>query len=185
MFSGNSLSAKKLYRLYNRNSVHCNVIENLKATMAKRYIRNGCDTLYEHTQKCDDVCSLRTSTPPCTKDQYKYCCTCNRWFLSEKCFQNHQILKVEGKLVCQWEQVCQNCSYLVTSDLKHGCFKKFFSSCNKKHTSGHLFFVDPLKLNKLSNKYLYVFFDMESTQYFQKYDGTFEHVPNLICAQHM
>ena len=92
MFSGNSLSAKKLYLLYDRNNEHYNVITNLKGAMAKRYICNGCDTLYDYTHKCDKVCSLCTATPPCTKDESKYCCICNRWFLSEKCFQNHLIL---------------------------------------------------------------------------------------------
>jgi len=114
--------------------------------MAKRYICDGCDTLYDKTHKCDKVCSLCTVTPPCTKDQAKYCCTCNRWFLSEKCFQNHLILKVKGKLVCQWIQVCRNCSYLMTSDSKHECFKKFCTFCNKKQPSGHLCYVAPLDL---------------------------------------
>jgi len=95
MFSGNSLSAKKSYLLYD----HYNVITNLKGAMAKKYLCNGCDTLYDKTHKCNNVCSLCTATPPCTKDQSKYCCTCNRWFLSEKCFQNHLILKVKDKLV--------------------------------------------------------------------------------------
>jgi len=108
-FSANSLSAKQLYLLYDRDSGHYNVITNLKGAMTKRYICNGCDTLYEHTHKYDKVCSLCTATPPCTKDQIKYC-TCNRWFLSETCFQNHLILKVKGKLVCQWRQVCRNYS---------------------------------------------------------------------------
>ena len=132
MFSRNSLSAKKLYLLHNRDSRHYNVITNLKGAMAKKYICNSCDTLYDSTHKCDKICSLCTATPPCTKDQSKYSCTCNRWFLSEKCFQNHLILKVKRKLVCQWRQVCRNCSYLVTSDLKHECFKKFCTLCNKK-----------------------------------------------------
>ena len=153
MFSGNSLSAKKLYLLYDRDNDHYNVITNLKGAMAKRYICNGCDTLYDYTHKCDKVCSLCTATPPCTKDQAKYCATCNRWFLSEKCFQNHLILKVKGKLVCQWRQVCRNCSYLVTCDSKHECFKKFCTFCNKKQPSGHLCYVAPLKPSKLSNKY--------------------------------
>jgi len=38
MFSGNSLSAKKLYLLYDRDSGHYNVITNLKGAMAKIYI---------------------------------------------------------------------------------------------------------------------------------------------------
>jgi len=157
MFSGNSLSAKKLYLLYNRDSVHYNVIANLKGAMPKKYICNGCDTLYDHTHKCDKVCSLRTATPPCTKDQSNYCCTRNICFLSEKCFQNHLILKVKGKLVCQWRRVCRNCSYLVTSDSKHECFNKFCTFCNKKEHLRHLWYVAPLKPSKMSNKYLCVF----------------------------
>ena len=150
--------------------------------MAKKYICNGCDT-YDHAHKCDKICSLCTATPPCTKYQSKYC-TCNRWFLSEKCFQNHLIHKVKGKLVCQWRQVYRNCSYLVTSDSKDECFKKFCPFCNKKQPSGHLCYVTPLKPSKLSNKYFYVFFDTECTQDLEKCDGSFEHVLNL-CAQQM
>jgi len=45
MFSGNSLSAKKLYLLYDRDFDHYNVITNLKGAMANRYICNGCDTV--------------------------------------------------------------------------------------------------------------------------------------------
>jgi hypothetical protein len=38
MFSGNSLSEKKLYLLYDRDSGHYNIITNLKGAMAKKYI---------------------------------------------------------------------------------------------------------------------------------------------------
>ena len=64
---------------------------------------------------------------------------------SKKCFQNKLTLKVQGKLVCQWRQVCRNCSFLVTSDFRHECFKKFCNSCNKKPPSGHYCYVTPLK----------------------------------------
>jgi len=88
MFSRNSRSATKLHVLYDRDNEHYNVITSLMGAMAKRYICNGCDTLYNKTHKCDKVCSLCTATPPCTKDPAKYCSTCNRRVLSEKCFQS-------------------------------------------------------------------------------------------------
>ena len=50
MFSGNSRLAKELYLLYDRDSGHYYVITNLKAAMAKKYICNGCDTLYDETR---------------------------------------------------------------------------------------------------------------------------------------
>ena len=182
MFSGNSVSSKKLYLLYDSDSKHYNVITNLKGAMAKKYICNGCDTLYDHTHKCDKVCSLCTATPPCTKDQKRYCATCNRWFLSEKCFQNHLTLKVKGKLVCQWRQICRNCSFTVTSDSKHECFKKFCNYCYKNQPSGHFCYVAPLKPRKLSDRFLYVFFDTECTQDLERHDGSFVHVTNLTCS---
>jgi hypothetical protein len=124
---------------------------------------------------------LCSATPPCTKEQPKYCDTCNRQFLSEKC-QNHVSLKVKGKLVCQWRQVCRNCSYLVTADSKHECFKKFCTFCNKKQPSGHHCYMAPLKPSKLSSRYMYAFFDTGCTQDFEKHDGSFEHVPNFMCS---
>ena len=82
MFREYSISAKKLHLLNDRDNEHYDVITNLKGTMAKRYVCNGCDTLYDFKHKRDKACSLCTATPPCTKDQTKYCSTCNRRFLS-------------------------------------------------------------------------------------------------------
>jgi len=185
MSSENSRSAKKLHLLHDRDNENYNVITNLQSARAKKFICNGCDTLYDFTHKCDIVCSLCTATPSCTKDQTKDCSTCNRQFLSEKCFQNHLTLNVKGKLFCQWRKVCRHFSYLVTGDSKHECFKKFCNICNKKQPSGHFCYLAPLKPSKLSDIFLYVFFDTECTQDLEKRDGSFEHVPNLICAQQM
>jgi hypothetical protein len=145
MFRGNSLSAKKLYLLYNSDSGHYNVITNIKAAMAKRYICNACDTLYDFSHKCDKAILYQRSE--------KRLWQCNRWFLSEKCFQNHLILKVKGKLVCQWRQVCRNCSFTVTFGSEHECFKKFCNLCNKTQPSGHFCYAATLKPSKLSNKF--------------------------------
>ena len=32
---------------------------------------------------------------------------------------------------------------------------------------------------------MYVFFDTECTHGFENHDGSFEHIPNLVCAQQM
>jgi len=139
------------------------------------------DRLYDLTHSVK-ACSLRTATPPCTKDRSKQCDTCNRMFLSEKCFRNHFTLKVKGKLVCQWRQVCQNCSFTVTSDWKHEYFKAFCNYCNKKQPLRHFGYLAPLKPSKLTDRF---FFDSEYIQEFEKHDGSFEHIPNLVCAQQM
>ena len=103
--------------LYGVKSEHYNVITNLKAAIAKRYICNACDTLYDLTHVCKSlllVCGYST-----LYERSKYCVACNRLFLSEKCFQNHVTLKVKAKLYCQWRQVCRNRSFTVTGDSKH------------------------------------------------------------------
>jgi len=92
---------------------------------------------------------------------------------------------MKNKLVCQWKQVCRNCSYLVTADSKHECNKTFCTNCNKKQPSGHFCYVAPLTASKLSDKYMYVFFDTECTQDLARDDGSFGHIPNLLCAQQM
>jgi len=100
-------------------------------------------------------------------------------------FQDHLTLKLKGKLVCQWRQVSQNCSYTVTANSKLECFKRFFNYCNKKQPSCHFWYVTPLKPSKLTDRFIYVFFDTGCTQDQEKNDGSFEYNPNLICAQQM
>jgi len=39
--------------------------------------------------------------------------------------------------------------------------------------------------NRLPDKYMFVFFVTEYTQDLEKCEGSFEHVPNVICAQQM
>jgi len=103
------------------------VITNIKAAMTKMNICDACDTLYDNSHKCGRGCFFCTATPPCMKDHSKYCATCNRWFLKDKCFQNHLMHKVRGKLMSRWIHVLQNCSFTVTSVSKHECFMRFFN----------------------------------------------------------
>ena len=65
------------------------------------------------------------------------------------------------------------------------CIKKFCTYRIKKQPTGHFCYVDPLKLSKQSDRFMYVFFDTECTQDLEKCDGCFENVPNLISAQQM
>jgi len=154
MFRENSPSAKKLHLLYDRDNEHYNVITNLNVGMAKRYICNGCDTLYDKTHKYDKVCSLCTATPACTKAQTKHCSTCNRRFLKWETFSELFNSQSERQASLLVETICRNCSYLVTGDSKHECFKKFCNICNKKQPSGHFCYVAPLKPSKFSDNFV-------------------------------
>ena len=118
------------------------------------------------------------------KNQSKYCGTCNRWVLSEKCFQNHLTLKVKGKLVRKWRQLCRNCSFIVTTDSKHECFKRC-NYCIKRQPSGHFFYVATLKPSKLQIGFVCFLLIRSAHRTLKSMMGPFEHSPNLICAQQM
>ena len=90
---------------------------------------------------------------------------------------------MKGKLVGHWRHVCRNCSFTVKGVNKHECFKRFGNYCNKKQLSCHFFYAAPLKPSKLTDGFMNVFFDTDCTQDFEKHDGYFERIPNVICAQ--
>ena len=133
IFSGNSLSAKKLYLLFYSDNGHYNVIPTLRQLWLRgTYVTRVTLSTTTHSNVTKPApCVLLHD--PCNKDHTKYCSTCNRYFLIEKCFQNHMTLKVKSKLVCQWKKVCRNCSYLVTGDSKHECNKTFARTVTKSN----------------------------------------------------
>jgi len=96
-------------------------------TSRKLWQRTTCKTRVTH---CRTICLIFVYGE--TTYQLNYFGTCSRWFLSKKCFQNHLNLKVKGKLVYQWRQVYWYCSFTVTGDSKHECFKRIFYYSNKK-----------------------------------------------------
>jgi hypothetical protein len=171
IFSGNSLSAKQLYLLYDRESRHYNVITNLKADMAKRYIYNGCNTLYDYTNKCDKSCSLYSATPV---RRIRPCIVVHAKPLSQSEMLSASLThKMKGKLVRQWKKICQERNYLVTGDCKLECGKRYCNYYNKRQPLSHSCYVAPLTPSKLSDKYMYIFFDTKCTQDLDKSDGVF------------
>jgi len=164
--------------LYDLNSKHYNVITNLKAAIAKWYICDVCDTLYDNSHKCDKACSLCTSTPPCTKDQSKYCTNAIDGFTVRNIYRI--MWRSNERLGCQWRQVCRNCRFRVTGYSKHECFMRCCNNCYKRQPSRHFCYVIPLTPSKLTDRVLCIFFDAEYTQDLEKHDGSFQHIPNLI-----
>ena len=97
--------------------------------------------------------------------------TCNRSFLSDTCFQNHLTLRGKGKLVCAWKKICKTWSPCYINR-KHECFKRFCNVCNKLRPTGHFCNMSPLKPSKLSNKYMYVFYDIECSEDLKRNQGS-------------
>ena len=60
----------------------------------------------------DNTRSPFPDTPPCTKVQSRYCESCERSYLNDKCYQNRLTVTVKSKLVCECRQLCRNCRLL-------------------------------------------------------------------------
>jgi len=138
-----------------------------------------CATLYT-TQTCDKACSLCTSTPPCFKDQTIVVhATGGSWV---RYFISSLTLKVNDKLVCQWRQVCRNCSFTGTRDSKHECWKRFCNYCIPKQHSGHFATMLHWSLASWQNCFWMFFWYGEHTRPW-KHNGTFEHIPSLVLSR--
>jgi hypothetical protein len=147
MFSRNTDFPNKLNLLHDSENKNYDIITNITGAMAKRHTCNGCDMLCDYTHKCDKVCLLCSTVPPCSKSGTKYCKHCNKIFLKEECYWNRETSR---------ENCVNVCSQIITSDLKHECFKWFCSICNKNQPSGHFRYMSPLNPARLSsNTHMY------------------------------
>ena len=100
----------------------------------------------------------------------------SRW----KVFPESFTLKVKGKLVCQWRQVCQICSFLVKANSKMNVLRNFALIVTKSNHQA--IFAAWFHWSIARCQQVFVRFP-QCTQDLVKCDGSFEHVPNLICVQ--
>ena len=124
------------------------------------------------------------STPPCAFSGVRILlASCNRTFRSQSCFDRHKTNKVRTKKVFKQKGNCINCGILLT-DKKHECYKPFCTNCIHNEKICNLCYIRPLT-NELprDNNVLFVFYDIETTQYTRFTDSATKHVPNLVCLQ--
>jgi len=71
------------------------------------------------------------------------------------------------------------------TDARHECNKVFCANCKQNRAVGHLCYIKMLKdlLRDASDKVLYVFYDIETTQNTKYSDKATLHVPDLVCVQ--
>lgn len=185
-FEGQSHSEKRLNLLYDQDTEHFNVIVNLTAAMAVSFVCHGCNNGFRRGENhtCSNSCSSCMSIPPCTSSGgiTVYCNDCGRYFRSQTCFNAHKINKVRKKTVCDVRKVCENCNQMIGQN--HECFKVYCTVCTKNVLPGHQCYMPTLKKSILSENFMFVFFDIETTQNFQvENTETYIHVPNLLVSQ--
>ena len=162
MFQGQIDSSKRLNLLYDD-------VEGHYHAMAKKYVCKGCNKACtsDVTHVCDQTCSECVACPPCAYAEVRIPCDdCHRHFRSPACFANHKQSTSTQKSVCERKWCCEKCGGLHVTSAKHECYKRFCSNCQENKDIGHLCYMRPLKdtLPAASDKVLYVFYDIETTQ---------------------
>ena len=107
------------------------------------------------------------------------CDKCNRFFLSDKCYENHI-----NKNICNQYKYCKRCKKLYTNK-NHECNKKKCNICRKMvPMSYHECYMMPNKKDELMNEdsipKIFVFYDFESFIEINE-SGQKIHKPNLCC----
>jgi len=85
--------------------------------------------------------------------------------------------------VCEKVRNCTACNVCVTMK-NHYCFKPFCENCNKNMEINHLCYMQPLKNEVPSaDNALFVFYDLETSQYTKIIETAKLYVPILVCLQ--
>ena len=185
MYEGKVDSSKHLNLHYDDVERHYLVVTNLQSVMAERYVCKACYkcSRSDVTHVCDQTCSDCKASPPCAFSGTRFPCNdCNRYFRSMSCLASHKQNTSKKKSVWEHKRSCATCGWFVT-DARHKCNKVFCANCKLNRDVGHLCYMKPLKdvLPDASDKVLYVFYDLETTQNTKYSDKATLHVLDLVC----
>ena len=117
MFEGRFETSERLNLLYYGVTRHYNVIWNLTAAMAKRFVCKACDNVgpRDLTHTCDQSCSSCMASPPCVSTGVRIpCADCDRHFRSQICFASHKRRIGSKKSVCERKRQFGTCGELVS-----------------------------------------------------------------------
>lgn len=184
MFDGQVATLQRINLLY--DSQHYDVITNLTAAMAKRYVCPACNEGFCSSNgaqhECDASCDACSAILPCIQKNASIPCEeCNRHFRNAACFENHKCLKISGKSVCE---VKRRRRCVAMEGQNRVCYKRFCSNCLKNKKMEHKCYVGPLSDTAPGgDRVLFIFYDFETAQNTRCTNTSLEHAPNLVCVQ--
>ena len=178
-FKGN-YAEKQLFVQINNN--HSNSLLSIKSFLRCNYYCKICCKGYMNRtgHRCEETCKYCFTINKCKETVKIECHICNRFFMSEKCYQNH--LK---NRICLNYQYCKKCKKL-NNGKNHECNKKKCKNCKMVvPTSFHECYITPLNKEEifLSDQFpkVFVFYDFESFLEVNENNSKF-HRPNLCCS---
>lgn len=175
IFEGNG-NGPSLNLLYHND--HYNVINSLTAAFCCTYFCESCHTPYNNKNQhsCAGTCFACRKSPPCAKDVVKqHCGDCGRDFYGNECFKAHL------KSVCNKIKRCKECFKIYTK--KHVCGEIYCKICKSNQSEDHFCYMQPNTAIPPTKDFLFVFYDLETTQEKVQPDGSVLQEPNLCVFQ--
>jgi len=157
--------------------------------MAKRYACRACNKGCGHGIRyiCDQTCSDCMTSPSCAFVSVRIRCgDCNRHFRSPLCYDNHKKQQLGADRIRKNYVNRKNVavSAVSLSSRKTRLNKQWCEKCKENEEVGHLCFMRPLrKVLPASDRVLFLFQDIQTTQNTEYSDSATVHVPNLVCLQ--
>lgn len=126
----------------------------MPAFFSRSYYCDNCDVAYndKYDHRCEKSCPSCYKSPQCIDENGEYCKTCNRYFRSKTCFNNHKLEYIVAKTgqsssVCDRIQRCKSCKkHILRANLRqHRCG---FYKCNvckeEVKRNGHFCHIQPI-----------------------------------------
>lgn len=164
--------------------IACNQVAGFFGT---NYYCHNCKKTYSDKNKhkclfkCNICCCTDCDSNIKIKDnKWLPCKLCNRYFPSQKCFDNHHIPDKNGLTICDKIFKCQTCKKIFDKKVfdmnTHKCGDTFCRNCKCVVGKEHRCFMMPTPIKTPSEKY--IFFDFEAKQ------ETGTHIVNYCIAEY-
>ena len=160
---------------------HADSLLSIKSFLRCNYFCKKCLIGYMNltSHRCHNICKYCFAKDVCDPVQNIDCNKCNRYFVSEICFQHH----LQNK-ICNNYKYCIQCKKLY-SNKNHQCNMKKCTTCRKLvPISHHNCYMKPNNkediLNEDSIPKIFIFYDFESFIEVNE-NGEKIHKPNLCC----
>ncbi|XP_063934061.1 uncharacterized protein LOC135145859 [Zophobas morio] len=190
-FEGPRAPGKKCLNLIMENN-HYNVILSLTGAFSTQYFCELCRVRYsrgDRHKSCPYICPCCHASPPCNindnGENILKCRSCLRCFRGRICLEKH----IAAKL-CEKLKKCHICHkhIWVNKKTNHICGVSRCSTCRADKPVRHFCYMQPNraslgKAEENVHDFLFVFYDLETTQDKQIREGMFLHEPNLCVIQ--
>ena len=180
IYKGNINKNKQIYVQIVRS--HADSLLSIRAFLNCNYFCKKCLVGFKNitSHRCIHRCKYCFSDENCQPVQNIDCNSCNRYFISELCFQNHL-----NKKICQNYRYCNKCKKLYTNK-KHQCnMKKCNICCKIVPIYFHECYMKPNNKNYIyeqdSLPKIFIFYDFESFIELNENEEKI-HKANLCCS---